>query len=38
MIRHGARGPFLYRYSPEATEDSWREVRAFFDRNVRAPN
>ena len=31
-IYHGSRGPFLYRYNPEATEDAWRTMHAFFDR------
>jgi dienelactone hydrolase len=35
QIFHGARGPFLYRYNPEATEDAWRETQAFFDRYLR---
>jgi len=33
-IRHGQRGPFLYRYSAEATEDSWNEIQAFFARHL----
>jgi dienelactone hydrolase len=37
-IRHGTRGPFLYRYNPDATEDAWHEVRALFDRHLKNPN
>ena len=35
QIWHGSRGPFLYRYSPDATEDAWGEVRAMFDRYLK---
>jgi len=38
QIRHGTRGPFLYRYNPDATEDAWREVKAMFDRHLKTPN
>jgi dienelactone hydrolase len=34
-ISHGARGPFLYRYNPAATEDAWRETEAFFARHLK---
>ena len=34
-IYHGARGPFLYRYNPEATEESWRDMKALFDRELK---
>jgi dienelactone hydrolase len=37
-MHHGKRGPFLYRYNPEATEDAWRETRTFFDRHLRGRN
>ena len=36
QIYHGTRGPFLYRYNPEATEDAWREMKALFDRELRS--
>ena len=29
------RGSFFYRYSPQATEDAWIEVKALFDRELR---
>jgi dienelactone hydrolase len=34
----GRRTPhgYFYRYDPDATEDSWREVKAFFARELRA--
>lgn len=35
QIYHGARGPFLYRYNPEATEDAWRTMKALFDRELK---
>ncbi|MBI3374302.1 MAG: dienelactone hydrolase family protein [Betaproteobacteria bacterium] len=31
------RGQFFYRYNPAATEDAWRELAAFFGRNLKAP-
>ncbi len=34
-IYHGARGPFTYRYNPEATKDTWRETKALFDRELK---
>lgn len=38
QIYHGTRGPFLYRYNPDATEDAWREVEALFNRHLKNPN
>ncbi len=38
QIHHGTRGPFLYRYNPDATDDAWREVKALFDRHLKNPN
>ncbi len=29
------RGRFFYRYSPDATEDTWREAKAMFDRELK---
>jgi dienelactone hydrolase len=26
---------YFYRYNPQATEDSWRELKAFFDREIK---
>ena len=34
-IYHGTRGPFLYRYNPEATEDAWRVTQDFLNRRLR---
>ena len=32
------RGPFLYRYNPDATEDAWRDVKALFERHLKNPH
>lgn len=34
-IMAGTRGPFLYRYNPDATEDAWREMKVLFDRELK---
>ena len=31
------RGRFFYRYNPAATEDAWRELKDFFERNLKRP-
>ena len=33
-VYHGTRGPFFYRYNPQATEDAWGEIKAMFDREL----
>ena len=30
QIMHGTRGPFFYRFNPEARDDAWREMKALF--------
>jgi dienelactone hydrolase len=34
-IWHGSRGPFVYRYNSDVTQDAWGEVRTMFDRYLK---
>ena len=38
QIMHGTRGPFLYRFNPQARDDAWREMKTLFDAKLKDGN